>query len=363
MVTAKKMEKLLAERPRQVGDKLGAKSKVCLVSSAPVFKALKDHKVIIMASNIRIRHSIPGIMRAAQELDAIVAFELAKSEGNLKGGYTGMTPKIYFDTIMEYADKTGFTKPFFIHGDHVTTKSKAPEVIEDSRALIEAELKAGYTSIAIDASFNEIPDNIVITTILSKDVVAAGAGLEVEVGEIKSTGYEGEITTVAEGLDYIKGLKDNNVQPNLLAINNGSKHGNYKPGEEVHIDLKRTGEIYNAIKGFGVNIAQHGITGTPLDLVGQFADYGIRKGNVGTNWQNIAHAGLPADLMAAMKEWAAKEGKDLKFATRQFYDEINGVPAEYRMKIEDDSYRSACEFIKAFRAVGTATTFLERMGS
>lgn len=362
MVTSKAIERLMAGRPAQVASKLGAKSKVCLVSSDPVFKALKDHKVIIMACNTRIRHSIPGIMRAAQELDAIVAFELAKSEGNLKGGYTGMTPRIFFDTIMDYADKTGFTKPFFIHGDHVTTKSKDPAVVEDSRALIKAELEAGYTSIAIDASFNEIPDNIVITTILSKEVVEAGAGLEVEVGEIKSAGYEGEITTVEEGLDFIKGLSDNKVRPNLLAINNGSKHGNYKPGEDVHIDLSRTGDIYDAIKGFGVNIAQHGITGTPLELVGQFADYGIRKGNVGTNWQNIAHAGLPADLMSAMKDWAAGEGKDLKFATKQFYDEINGVPDKYRIKIEDDSYRSACEFIKAFRAVGTATTFLESMG-
>ncbi len=359
MSIEKSMEKLLAERPRQVADKLGTATKVCLVSSDPVFRALKDHKVIIMACNTRIKHVIPGIMRAAQDLDAIVCFELAKSEGSLTGGYTGMDPYRFFETVVGYADATGFTKPFFIHGDHVTTKSTAPEVVGDSRKLIQAELEAGYTSIAIDASFNHIPENIIITTDLAKDVVEAGAGLEVEVGEIKSAGYEGEITTVAEAVDYIKGLSDNGVHPNLLAINNGSKHGNYKPGEEVHIDLKRTGEIYDAIKSYGVNIAQHGITGTPLDLVGQFADFGIRKGNVGTNWQNIAHAGLPDDLMKTMREWAEKEGKDIKFATKQFFNEIADIPKEYKMKIEQDSYASACDFIKAFRADRTVTTFLE----
>jgi len=357
----KNMDKLMAIRPPQVARKLGAGSKVCLVSSAPVFKTLKDHKVIIMACNTRIKHVIPGIMRAAQDLDAVVAFELAKSEGNLKGGYTGMDPYQFFDILMAYADQTGFTKPFFIHGDHMTTKSKAPEVVADSRALIKAELEAGYTSIAIDASFNEIPDNIVITLDLAREVVAAGAGLEVEVGEIKSTGYEGEITTVEEGVDFIKGLVEGGVRPQLLAINNGSKHGNYKPGEEVHIDLKRTGEIYEAIKGYGVNIAQHGITGTPLDLVGQFADYGIRKGNVGTNWQNIAHDCLPADLMAAMRAWCAAEGKDIKFATKQFLGDINGIPDSYKKKTEEESYKSACDFIRAFRAAGTAATFLSNM--
>ncbi|MBI5190605.1 MAG: class II fructose-bisphosphate aldolase [Nitrospirae bacterium] len=353
------MEKLLAERPAQVEKKLGKGSKVCIVSSDKVFRALHDHNVIIMACNTRIRHVIPGIMRAAQDLDAIVAFELAKSEGNLKGGYTGMDPFTYFDVIMEYADRVGFTMPFFIHGDHVTTKSKAPEVIADSRALIKAELEAGYTSIAIDASFNEVPDNIIVSTDLSKEIIEAGAGLEVEVGEIKSTGYEGEITSVAEAVDFINGLAANGVRPNLLAINNGSKHGNYNPGEDVHIDLKRTGEIFEAIRTSGVTIAQHGITGTPLELVGQFADYGIRKGNVGTNWQNIAHEGLPADLMKQMKDWCAAEGKDIKFATKQFYNEINSIPAEYAKKIEDDSYKSACDFIKAFRADGTTSTFLK----
>ncbi len=358
---AKNMEKLLDMRPERIVKKLGG-SKICLVSSDPVFRALRDEKVIIMACNTRIKHVIPGIMRAAQDLDAIVAFELAKSEGNLKGGYTGMDPYAYFDTIIGYADKVGITVPFFIHGDHVTTKSKEPDVIADSRKLIQAELEAGYTSIAIDASFNHVPDNIIVTTDLAKDVVAAGAGLEVEVGEIKSVGYEGEITSVDEAVDYIKGLSDNGVHPNLLAINNGSKHGNYKPGEEVHIDLKRTGEIYGAIKSFGVCIAQHGITGTPLELVGQFADYGIRKGNVGTNWQNIAHEGLPKDLMQTMRDWAAKEGKDIKFATKQFYNEIDSIPDQYKKKVEDDAYRSASDFIKAFRAAGTASKFLEKLG-
>jgi len=192
--------------------------------------------------------------------------------------------------------------------------------------------------------------------------MAAGAGLEVEVGEIKSAGYEGEITTVDEALDFIKGLKDNGIDPDLLAINNGSKHGNYKPGEEVHIDLVRTGEIYEAIRPYGVNIAQHGITGTPLNIVGNFADYGIRKGNVGTNWQNIAHEGLPADLMKTMRDWAEGEGKDIKFATKQFFDEINSIPAENAKKIEDDAYKSATEFIKAFRADGTVTKFLNSIG-
>ena len=341
--------------PRNARNKLDKNSKVCPLSSHDILNVLKHDKIILMACNTRIKHVIPGIMKAADELDAIVAFELAKSEGNLKGGYTGMNPEQYANIVFDYAEQIKFYKPFFIHGDHVTTKSPDPVIVGDSKDLIEAELKAGYTSIAVDASFNPTADNVKVSTELGKLAVEAGAGLEVEVGEILSTGTEARITSVEDAIEFLKGLiEDNHVHPDLLAINNGSKHGNYKSGEDVHIDLQRTGEIYNAIIKWDVAIAQHGITGTPLNLVGQFADYGIRKGNVGTNWQNIAHAGLPRDLFDTMQKWAKENNKDIKFATKQFLNEINNIPETNKQKIIEDSYLSAKEFILAFRANGTA---------
>jgi len=347
--------------PANARKKLGNGSKLNVLSSHEVFRVLKDDKVIIMACNTRIKQVIPGIMRAAEDLDAVVCFELAKSEGDLKGGYTGMNPSQYADTVFGYAESIKFSKPFFIHGDHVTTKSPDPAVVDGSRSLIKAELEAGYTSIAIDASFNETADNIKISSELGRMVLDAGAGLEAEVGEIKAIKEGGEITTVEEAVEFIGGMEKAGVHADLLATNNGSKHGNYKPGEEVHIELKRTGDIYNAIKKWGTCIAQHGITGTPLDLVGQFADYGIRKGNVGTNWQNIAHDGLPSDLMNRMREWAQKENKDIKFATKQFHSDINSMPAANVKKIEETAYQSAKEFITAFRARGTASLVAKRL--
>ena len=277
----------------------------------------------------------------------------------LEGGYTGFTPQLYAETVIDYAEKTQFTRPFFIHADHITVKSTAPEAIASARELIEAQLAAGYTSFAIDASFNELPDNIKITTELARPIVEQNLGLEVEVGEIKSTGQEAEITTVAEAADFIRGLRAQGIYPDLLAINNGSKHGNYLEGEKISIDLERTGEIYNAIKEFGVCIAQHGVTGTPLHLIGIFADYGIRKANVGTQWQNVAHAGLPEELMAEMRAWAAENKKDIKMAAKPFKDKIDSIPASFQQKIADQAFEEAKVFIQAFRAVGTASRVLE----
>jgi fructose-bisphosphate aldolase class II len=301
-------------------------------------------------------------MRAAQELDAVVAFELAKSEGSVTGGYTGQTPRIFFDTIIDYADRTGFRQPFFIHGDHITVKNLSDEEFNSSQALIEAELKAGYTSFAIDASFNELEDNIHITTRLARRISDMQIGLEVEVGEIKSVGQEAEITTVEEALTFIRVLKEQGINPDLLAVNNGSKHGEYLPGEEVHIDLQRTGEIFAAIRPYDACIAQHGITGTPLHLMGQFTEYGIRKGNVGTLWQKVAHAHLPEDLLSEMKKWAADSGKSIKEATKPFKDKIDSIPKKHVKEIEEHAYQEAVQHLQAFRAVGSASLLKEKLG-
>jgi len=149
----------------------------------------------------------------------------------------------------------------------------------------------------------------------------------------------------------------------LLAINNGSKHGNYKPGEEVHIDLKRTGEIFTAVHKWGVYLAQHGITGTPPRLIGQFADLGIRKGNVGTQWQNITHENLPVDLMARMRKWAQENQKDIKFATKPFRAEIDKIPKEYKDRIAEAAYHEAKQMFEVFRAAGKGSLILKKLGA
>ncbi len=355
------MKGLLKRRQKRILDKIGQDNQVCLLDSHTILNALKDYKVIIMACNIRIKHPVPGIMRAAEELDAIVCFELARSEGNMEGGYTGQTPEIFFNTIIEYAQENRFSKPFFIHGDHIAVRDTSKEEFGIAKGIIMGGLKAGYTSFAIDASHNELPDNVRITAELARPIIEMGCGLEVEVGEIKAAGQEAEITTVEEALEFISELSKLRIHPDLLAINNGSKHGNYLPGEEVHIDLKRTGEVYEAIRPFSVSIAQHGITGTPLPLIGQFADYGIRKGNVGTQWQNIAHEGLPKDLMDRMKKWCEENKKDIKMATKPFKEEIDNIDKPYRDKIADLAYEEAKRLLKAFRAEGTASLLSERI--
>jgi fructose-bisphosphate aldolase, class II len=350
------MTQQLQERvPDSIRQKLGSQSKVCLLNGRDVFDALGHEELIIMACNPRIKHVIPGIMRAAEDLDAVVAFELTRTEGGLDGGYTGQTPEVFFATVVDYAERVGFTKPFIIHGDHITVRSTEAAELAESKQLLAAEMAAGFTSFALDASFNPLPDNIDIVARLARGVSDAGFGLEVELGEVRQVGSESNLTTVAEAEEFLAGLAARGVRPQLLAIDNGSKTGNYLDGQMVSIDLERTREIHRvAVEAGLAGLVQHGITGTPLRIVGKLAEYGIRKGNIGTLWQNVAHAGLPLDLMDAMRRWAKENRQDIKYATRVFKADIDAIPAENARQIKDMACREAKEFINAFRSAGSA---------
>lgn len=326
------------------------------INGRVLFQFLAHDPMIVMACNPRIRHVIPGIMRAAREMDALVIFELTRTEGGLDGGYTGITPHEFVQLILGYAEECDFTLPYVIHADHIIVRSSNESETATCRELIAAQMEAGYTSFALDASFTPLQENVRLVTLLSRPIVEKGLGLELELGEVPPVGQESGLTSVEETVEFLSLLAANGITPHLLAINNGSHTGNYIDHHQVSIDLHRTRQVYDAIRPFGVSgLVQHGITGTPVRIVGKLVEYGIRKGNIGTLWQNVAHAGLPVDLMDEMRQWAREHRVDIKFATRHFRQRIDSIAGDNRSMIAQIAYREACEFITAFNARGSVS--------
>jgi len=187
------------------------------------------------------------------------------------------------------------------------------------------------------------------------------------------------LTTVEEAVTFIKAINEAGYKPDLLATNNGTSHGNIydKDGNvvaKVGIDVQRTKAIADAIKPLGARIAQHGITGTPLNFMDKLIEAGIAKGNVATNWQNIAFETMPGDLVKRMEDWTLKSndaakmkakkpnitdkeliGKNIKNSVKEFKKEIDSLPPEAVEKLDKATKESALAFFRAFKAEGTAS--------
>ena len=364
------------------------------IPGSTILNGISGKKAIIMAANTRIATVAEGIFKAAQDTDSAVFMELARSECDLKGGYTGMTPQVFSEKMNAAAKAVGFDT-WALHADHITIKKGDAAEVEGTKQLIDAQVKAGYTSFAIDAShiFNfegknvreELEENIRVTTDLARHIRQKmnkkEFGLEVEVGEIGRKGTEGLVLTrPEEAVEFIKALNENDVHPHVLAIANGSSHGhaydaNGNVIEQLSIDIPQTKAIAKALRdnNLHVGIAQHGITGTPRDLINlHFPKGDIIKGNVGTFWQDVAFNTLkiyePA-LYKDIMDWTlekyrpANPGKkdrqiidgNCKNAIKQFYKEIYSVDEETNKAMQAMAYAESLVFFKAFGSYGTAS--------
>ena len=358
-----------------------------------LFNSLKDNKSIIMADNPRITLVLKGIFQAAKDMDAALIIELARSECDLKGGYTGLTPAEFSRRSIEAAEEVGFDI-WALHADHIGIKKGTDEEIEATKELVSAQIDAGYTSFAIDAShlFNfqggnlreELADNINATVKIGKHIEERMGGkeygLEVEVGEIGREDEQGRVLTQPEeAVTFITALNENGVNPHVIAIANGSAHGNTYDAlgnliEQVSIDIQKTIAVAKALKdnNLNVRIAQHGITGTPRELILNHFPHGdIVKGNVATFYQNMVwdiFKIYEPELYQDVWNWTLENyrkaapdksdneifGKYSKMAIKQFFDRIYAVNEDTRKIIDTMAYAETLIFLKAFKAQGTA---------
>ena len=364
------------------------------IAGSAILRGISGQKKIIMAANVRVATVAPGIFRAAKDTDSAVFMELARSECDLKGGYTGMTPQV-FSEKMQAAARAAGVDIWALHADHISVKKGDAAEVEGTKQLIEAQIKAGHTSFAIDAShlFNfegknvreELAENIRVTTDLAKFIKSKmngkEFGLEVEVGEIGRKDGGGLILTKpAEAVEFIKALNENDVFPQVLAIANGSSHGHAYDAagnvvEQLSIDIPQTKAIAQALRdnNLKVGIAQHGITGTPRDLINlHFPKGDIIKGNVGTFWQDVVYSAFKVfepELYKNIQEWTLEKYRPLnpgkkdrqifdgncKMAIKEFYKEIYSVEEATGHAIEAMAYAESLVFFRAFSSQGSAS--------
>jgi len=370
------------------------------LSGSRILGSISGKKTIIMAANTRITTVAKGIFKAAKDTDSAVFMELARSECDLNGGYTGLTPKD-FSEKMNKAAQAEQCDVWALHADHITIKTGNEQEIDGTKNLIDAQIAAGYTSFAIDAShlFNfegknlreELDKNILATTDIAlyirNRLKGKDFGLEVEVGEIGRKDDHGMIlTSPEEAVEFIKALQENGVYPQVLAIANGSTHGHVydEKGnviEQLSIDIPRTKAVAQALRenDLQIGIAQHGITGTPRDLINQHFPKGdIIKGNVGTFWQDLVFNCFKVYEPVLYKEiadWTLEKYRPLnpgkkdsrvfdsncKFAIKEFYKEIYAVEESTEQAIQAMAYAESLIFFRAFSSYGSASLVRKNM--
>lgn len=159
------------------------------------------------------------------------------------------------------------TVPAIHHLDHATDVQMCCRAID-----------CGYPSVMIDASKQELENNILFAKAVVDYAHARGAVVEAEIGKIKGRGYESSF----EGDDFLVKVEDavrlaTETGVDSLAIGIGTAHGFYEGNPEIN--FKRLEEVNEALD---IPLVLHGGTGIPEEDVRKAIQGGINKVNVGT---------------------------------------------------------------------------------
>ncbi len=261
--------------------KLFPHSRALIVSGKYIDQAmLKKRKCMTIAANGRNAFVIRGALAAAQQANAAIIIEIARSEGGT-GAYCAVNLWNIARQTDVFMNELGITIPVAIHADHFGIKT--PADIEPARTEITSLFDAGITSIAIDASHMPDDQNLLANIELAA-LVPKWAGLETEVGEIK--GKLG-LSTPREALFLIQGLNAHGIFPDWIALNNGTTHGIEQ--SDAGIDVPLTAKIHDELAPYQVSGAQHGTSGNSSDRLRQIAEQTrTTKANVATALQMIS---------------------------------------------------------------------------
>lgn len=194
-------------------------------------------------------------------------------------------PKHFNAFIEAYAEDLGI--PVFTHVDHSRSVELCKEAVD-----------AGFDSVMIDASADELEENIRKTLEVAEYAHARGVAVEAEMGHIKAGkitiegGYEDRENYLVQTSDAIELVRKTNVD--LLAVGLGNQHGVYVEEPKIHFD--RLEEVNDAL---GIPLVMHGGSGLPKEMVQRSIRGGISKVNVATDFATNYTAALRDSLNKA----------------------------------------------------------------
>lgn len=231
-----------------------------LVSSTPMLQAARAGGYCIGAFNVHTLEMLQAVVEAAVETDSPLIIQ--STVGTVKH----LGPEYIAAAATVAANQHRI--PIALHLDHCTEFD-----------LIVRCIRAGYTSVMIDASHSPFEENVRQTKRVVEVARPAGVNVEAELGKVG--GVEDDIVVadhealMADPDECARFVELTGVPTLAPAI--GTAHGIYKG--EPKIDFDRIGRIAAKVD---VPLVLHGGSGIPEEQVRKCVSLGMAKMNVAT---------------------------------------------------------------------------------
>ncbi|WP_088831463.1 class II fructose-1,6-bisphosphate aldolase [Paenibacillus tyrfis] len=231
-----------------------------LVSSTSLLEAARAGGYGIGAFNVHTLEMLQAVVDAAEETGSPLI--LQSTVGTVKH----LGPDYIAAAATVAANRSRV--PIALHLDHCT----------DFATIVQC-IRAGYTSVMIDASMLPFEENVRLTKQVVEVASAAGVNVEAELGKVG--GVEDDIVVaehealMADPQECAEFVERTGVHTLAPAI--GTAHGIYKGEPKIDFDrIRRIAEVVS------VPLVLHGGSGIPEEQVKRCVSLGMAKMNIAT---------------------------------------------------------------------------------
>ncbi|WP_053219981.1 class II fructose-bisphosphate aldolase [Virgibacillus senegalensis] len=241
-----------------------------LISSTRMLEKARSEGYGIVAFNVHSLDMLYAVVEAADELKSPVILQTT----------VGSVKSLGADNIVTAAEKASnqFNVPVALHLDHCT----------DYSVLVKC-IRAGYTSVMIDASMHPFEENVKRTNEVMAIAKHLDINVEAELGKVG--GVEDDIVVSedeaqkavpAECVEFIERTDVPTLAPAI-----GTAHGIYKGDPDIDFD-----RIHAIAQLVNVPLVLHGGSAIPDEDVKRCISLGMAKMNVSTELKNAYSAAI-----------------------------------------------------------------------
>jgi ketose-bisphosphate aldolase len=245
----------------------------CLVTLADLLPAAQKAGYAVGAFSPRVAALIRPVLLAGQSSRSPLIVQISQKELDRYQ----LTPAEFAYECFRCLEREKITIPIVLHLDHTRHFD-----------IIKEAIVSGFSSVMIDASEQDLHENIAITRDVAAYAHAHRVSVEAELGRIGTTDFvetdrdEEYFTDPIEAEQFI--LK---TGVDALAVSVGTAHGVYKV-RQPKIDLTRLSAIRSRIS---TPLVLHGGSGVPADLMKKaicLPGGGVSKVNIATDLELAA---------------------------------------------------------------------------
>lgn len=251
-----------------------------LVSSTPMLQQARKEGYAVVAFNVHTLEMLQAVVEAAEETRSPLILQTTV------GTVRHLGPEYVAAAARVAADQSSV--PIALHLDHCT----------DFDTIIRC-IRAGYTSVMIDASMHPFEENVRLTKRVVEIASAVGVNVEAELGKVG--GVEDDLVVddrdalLADPDECVKFVELTGVPTLAPAI--GTAHGIYKG--EPDIDFDRIRRIAERVP---IPLVLHGGSGIPEEQVKKCVSLGMAKMNVATELRIVFTDAIKAVFAAHPEE-------------------------------------------------------------